>query len=172
MNSLADEILERKLSLCKTISEGLPRQLRLQLRIIAIEEAQEESGADYTDVLDILKAAQDFSVNGRVVPFEVNRILTAIRNIDGVGFCRGGYLYIESGRFTALMHKLHASRIAVLRELACMGMLKMSGEDLRFTFQMRVNGAKGRYVVIKWFDDGEEEVTINDIECCSEEDDE
>ena len=55
-----DAILEQKLALCKSISEGLPRHLKLKLKIHAIEEAQTESGADYEPVLAILRQEERY----------------------------------------------------------------------------------------------------------------
>ena len=121
MVSPADTILERKLSLCRMISEGLPRRLRLKLRIMAIEQAQEESGADFSAMLEVLRSADEFRTDGSLNAADVSRVLTAIRNTEGLGTYRQGYLYIDTNAFTQLAFDLHVSRQRVLREMAGMG---------------------------------------------------
>lgn len=149
-----DAILEQKLALCKSISEGLPRHLKLRLKIHAIEEAQTESGADYEPVLAILRQAAGYKVAGAIAQEDVGQVLTAIRNTDGVGFYEGGYLYIQSERFQQITDMLHVSRSRVLREMAGLGLLRlMSGDYPHFTYRLQRNGKRGRYVAIKWNDD-------------------
>ncbi len=100
-----DSILEHKLALCKSISEGLLRQLKLKLKILAIEEAL--TGGN------IAPGAPAQAVGGRV--------LAATGNTDDVGFYEDGYFYIQSERFQQIANMLHVSRSRVLREMAGLG---------------------------------------------------
>ena len=149
-----DAILEQKLALCKSISEGLPRHLKLKLKIHAIEEAQAESGADYEPVLAILRQAAGYRVAGAIAQEDVSPVLTAIRNTDGVGFYEGGYLYIHPDRFQQITDMLRVSRKHVLREMAGLGLLRlMTGDYPHFTYRVQRKGKRDRYVAIKWNDD-------------------
>ncbi len=156
-----DAILEQKLLLCKSISEGLPRHLKLKLKIHAIEEAQTESGADYEPVLAILRQAAGYKVAGAIAQEDVGQVLTAIRNTDGVGFYEGGYLYIHSERFRQITDMLHVSRNRVLREMAGLGLLRLQTSDYpHFTYKVQRNGKRDRYVAIKWNDDMPDSLSV------------
>ena len=151
INSEDDAVLARKLSLYGLLGRGLPQHLKLKLRILAVEEAQAESHIDYSRVLEVLRSALSYQQGGAIGLQDVSAVLTAIRNSEGIGEAAGGYLYVDSERFTRLTEALQVSRLRVLRAMAGMGLLRLSsGDGPRFTYQRSVGGVKGRCVAIKW----------------------
>lgn len=152
MISLGDDtVLARKLSLYESLGRGLPQHLKLKLRILAVEEAQEDTQIDYSKALEVLRSALSYQQGGAIGLEDVSSVLTAIRNTEEIGEYAGGYLYINSERFTQLTEALHVSRLRVLRAMAGMGLLRLSaGDGPRFTYQRNTNGVKGRCVTIKW----------------------
>ncbi|MCQ4763252.1 hypothetical protein [Cloacibacillus evryensis] len=152
MISLGDDtVLERKLSLYESLGRGLPQHLKLKLRILAVEEAQEDTRIDYSKALEVLRSALSYQQGGAIEIEGVSAVLTAIRNTEEIGEYAGGYLYINSERFTQLTEALRVSRLRVLRAMAGMGLLRLSsGDGPRFTYQRSVGGVKGRCVAIKW----------------------
>lgn len=152
MISLGDDtVLARKLSLYESLGRGLPQHLKLKLRILAVEEAQEDTQIDYSKALEVLRSALSYQQGGAIGLEDVSSVLTAIRNTEEIGEYAGGYLYIISERFTQLAEALHVSRLRVLRAMAGMGLLRLSaGDGPRFTYQRNTNGVKNRCVAIKW----------------------
>ncbi|MDO5116388.1 MAG: hypothetical protein Q4D58_09860 [Synergistaceae bacterium] len=141
----------RKLALYGALGRGLPQHLKLKLRILAVEEAQEATGKDYGKALNVLRSALSYEQGGAVGLEDVSAVLTAIRNTEGIGEYAGGYLYVASDRFTRLTEALHVSRLRVLRAMAGMGLLRLSAADgPRFTYQRNAGGVKSRCVAIRW----------------------
>lgn len=58
-----DTILTRKLNLSTKLSKGLTKEQQLNLRIIAVKQAQEESGIDYSEILAVLDPKQLISIS-------------------------------------------------------------------------------------------------------------
>lgn len=66
-------ILKNHLSTAMLLSKGLSKQQQINLRIIAVKQAQEESGVDYSDILAVLSEPQGVMQSSSLVDFLRNR---------------------------------------------------------------------------------------------------
>lgn len=122
-----DAVLKRKLSLAATLGRGLGKSQQVALRRIAVQQAADESGADYADIIAVLEEPAK-----AITPSEndaVDRLLGYLDQHPSVGWDYGGYLYILPVRFREILHQLKIEYLPLMRELHGLGIIRTTQDS-------------------------------------------
>ncbi|WP_371380875.1 Bro-N domain-containing protein [Sporomusa aerivorans] len=118
-------ILKRHLDTAAKLSKGLPRDKQIELRRLAVLEAAEESGADYSAILAVLETSETPKEDQNQA---VDLFLQEIRNSLIRYPQRENYLYLPPCEERRICERLKLDRITVLRGLEERGIIKISYE--------------------------------------------
>ncbi|WP_371374461.1 ORF6N domain-containing protein [Sporomusa aerivorans] len=121
----SDSILMRKLKLINSLGKGLTKAKQIELRRLAVIEAAEESGVDYSAFLAVLETSETLKED---LDQAVDLFLQEIRSSFIRYPQRENYLYLPPCEERRICERLKLDRITVLRGLEERGIIKISYE--------------------------------------------
>jgi prophage antirepressor-like protein len=139
-----DTILRRKLSLTKEIAKGLPKPKQIELRRLAVIEAAEESGADYSAVLAVLAAPE---TSNSEPPFDIDKatdvFLQAVRK-TAHHTLGGKHVHLAPNEDIRICQELNLPRGLIFKCLEERGLIQVS-YDYRGGIRKKHYTAKSPY---------------------------
>lgn len=121
-----DTILLRKLKVANSIAKGLPKPKQIELRRLAVMEAAEESGADYSAVLAVLAAPEP---REEELPFDLDQAVDLfLREVEmGGNYIVGSkHIHLAPNEDLRICQKLKIPRGLILKRLEERGLINAS----------------------------------------------
>ena len=120
-------ILNRHLNTVKELSKGLSKEQQINLRIIAVRNAGEESNTDYSDILAVLNPSAPALINTDIDG--IDKLMKYISKYHKAGKIYQGYRWIEASKFKDILHRLKLVYVHVMRELNSLELIKASSDN-------------------------------------------